>query len=284
MWLRPEPKSQLLEQAEADANAIRVDARMVSLPSGLDVRVFAAGKGQALMFAPMLAELNFVYAPQLEEFSKTHQVILHEPLLSRSHPVTIADRARELVAVMDALELVGAHLIAWSDAGSAAYLVARDWPDRCRSVTFLGLADRYRFPLPLRAGLALLRGYPLEYIIPSWLLARVLAEYLSGQQVSARWIRQRTTTIPELTKLFKHSVLPNLVEHEPCAGEVTVPALVICGDADHLVKPAQAKRMAALLPRCDGAIILSGAEHFLPYVNAGAVNACIREFLDRVDG
>jgi 3-oxoadipate enol-lactonase len=268
----------LLEQANADQNAIEQRMRAVTLEDKSVVRVLDGGQGEAIIFLPMITELNFVYARQLDEFEIDHRIILYEPRLSRQSHFGIAARANEVLTLMNALGLESAHIVAWSDTGSAAYYLARHWPKRCRSVVFMGLADRYKFPQPLHFLTNMLAILPVEALVPSWMLARILARYLGGPRVNPTWVARRAVKVPQLSRLFKNSILPNLIEHRPTSGEIRdVACLVICGNNDALVSVDQARRMADLLPGAEAKII-PGGEHFLGYVNAEAVNAIMREF------
>jgi len=192
-------------------------------------------------------------------------------------------RAEAVVILMDALAVRDAHIVAWSDVGAAAYYLGKMWPQRCRSITFLGLADRYYFPQPLNLLTKLLWALPIEGLVPSRLLARILARFLGGAQVDPAWISARAAAIPQLARLFKHSVLPNLMEHRPLEGEIRIPCLVVCGDLDALVTVQQAKRMAKLLSNSREALIIKGGEHFLGYVSPGPVNKAIRAFYASLD-
>lgn len=281
IWSRPRRPS-LLQQAEADQKALDDSMVTVSLGPSRSVRVFETGTGAPLLCFPMVKELNFVYAPQVERFQETHRVVLYEPTLSRTTRVSINDRAEEARLLLDSLGIDSAHILAWSDAGSAAYLFAKCWPDRCRSAVFLGLADRFRFRQPVQLFVRLLEKLPLEALVPSTLFARFLSRYLSGPEVHASWVVKKATSIPKLTRLFKHSVLPNLIEHRPQKGEVRIPSLVISGDADALVSLVQAQRMARILSDMGDAVIIPGGEHFLGYVHANAVNEIIERFYREV--
>src|SRR5438105_2416709 len=104
----------LLEQANADQKAIEQSMRAVALEDKSTLRVLDVGQGEAIIFLPMIAELNFVYSRQLEEFGADHRVILYEPRLSRQSHFGIAARAHELIALMNGLGLESAHIVAWS--------------------------------------------------------------------------------------------------------------------------------------------------------------------------
>jgi pimeloyl-ACP methyl ester carboxylesterase len=267
------------QQADMDQRTVERQMREVSLKDQSKLRVLDSGWGEPIIFLPMASELNFVYARQLEEFKPDHRVILYEPRLSRKSYFGVADRAREVLDLMDALGLERAHIVAWSDAGAGAYYLAKNFPDRCQSVVFLGLADRYRFPQPLQFLTRMLAHLPIEGTVPGWLFARILAKNLGGPQLKPEWVAERAAKVPQLPRLFKHSVLPQLIEHQPIAGEVKdVPCLQICGDNDVLVSVEQARRMAKLISNSREAVIVPEGEHFLGYVNYEAVNCAMREF------
>jgi pimeloyl-ACP methyl ester carboxylesterase len=272
----------LLKEAEDDQCFVESNMQPLTLADGSTRRYLSRGVGEALVCIPMIPELNFVYVPQLRALSTHRRVILYEPQLSRSTRVGIKDRADETRGVLDALRIDRAHLVAWSDTGSPAYIFARDWRERCSSVTFLGLADRYRFPLPLAAIIGLYEALPIERFVPQAVVASILGQYLSGRTVRRSWVRAKAMTIPELPSLFKFSVLPNLLEHKPRAQELQVPCALICGDADALVSLSQARRMLGLLPLGSLFVEIPNGEHFLNYVSRDAVNESIERFLNGI--
>lgn len=282
-WHRQLTGETLLDQAEYDQSSIQESMKTVTLDTGHQVRILDQGAGEPIIFIPMMTELNFVYAPQIEEFSTDHRVILYEPHLSWESHVGIRDRAREVITIMNGLGMTSAHIVAWSDAGAAAYHLAKTWPERCRSVVFLGLADRYRFSQPLQFFTRILSILPVERLVPPSILARILARYLGGPQIEPSWVARRAVEMPHLPRLFKHSILPNLHEHRPRAGEVKTTCLLIFGDCDALVSLQQATRMARLLPKAGNLVVIPGGEHFLGYVNSDQVNRIMREFYSSPD-
>lgn len=274
----------LLEQANTDQESIAQQMQPIALEDNTTLKVLDSGNGEVIIFLPMVAELGFVYAPQIEEFRIDHRVILYEPRLSWQSHFGIAARAGEVIALMNRLDLKRAHIVAWSDTGSAAYYLAKHSPERCQSIVFLGLADRYRFPQPLQFFTRMLARIPVEGLVPSWILAWILAKYLGGPRVNRLWVARRAAKVPHLSRLFKHSILPNLIEHQPIANEIkNVPCLVICGDNDALVSVEQASRMAKLLSNTSEVAVITGGEHFLSYVNASSVNKIMREFYFSLD-
>ena len=277
-WTRSWVNGSLLDQANADQDAIDLHMHTVSIDGGDPLGVFDSGQGEPILLLPMTSELNFVYAAQIEEFQSSHRMILYKPRLSARSHVGIADRAQEAVSLMTRLGLDSTHIIVWGDTGSAAYYLAKQWPEKCRSIVFIGLADRYRFPQPFQFLMGLLAHLPIEGLVPARVFAFILGTFVGGTQIKPRWFVERASQVPDLTRRFKHSILPNLTEHRPIAGEVRVPCLVVCGDNDRIVSVSQAQRMARLLPNGSQAVIMVNGQHFVSYVDGAAVNRVIREF------
>lgn len=278
MWKRQLIKGSLLEQADIDQHSISQSMNLVRLDDGTAIRVFDEGQGDPIIFVATVPELHFVYAPQLEEFSKNHRVILYDPRLSRRSFVRVADRAHEIVLLIKALGLGATHIVAWSDAGSVAYYLARESPNLCRSVTFLGLADKYIYPEPLQFLSKVLLNLPIEKYVPSFVIARILAKFLGGSRAKPEWIMHRARSIPQLSQYFKYSILPCMVDHHPVADEINISCLVVCGDNDALVSVEQSQSLAQMLPRVKEAIIIPDGEHMLSLANAEPVNQIIQKY------
>jgi pimeloyl-ACP methyl ester carboxylesterase len=191
-----------------------------------------------------------------------------------------AYRAEDLVddaaAVLDALEWPAAHLLGLSFGGVVAQRLALRHPRRVLTVTSFaaGPSDastrtvllRYvrwgtqlrLAPLMRRArrgdpsvGLAILRAgatgtYPLEESTAREAIAREQGRGISsfgdfaaqGRQTGARW-------------------------HGPALSELSKPVLVMCGDADPILRPRASRDTAAAIP---GArlVLLPGVGHALP--------------------
>lgn len=271
----------LIDLADRDQEIIVRETRAVSW-NGETVRYMERGAGETIICVPMVKELNFVYMPQIKALSDRFRMVVYEPRLRTTRRYGIADRAREILELNEKLGVPKVHLLAWSDAGSAAYYFAKQWPEHCHSTIYLGLSDRYRFSQPLDILSHLLYRLPLEHFIPGSVLAWIISGYLAGDKVRRRWIVDRVRAIPRFTKLFKHSVLPNLIEHRPRAGEVSVPSLVLIGDRDALVTVKEAQGMAALFAQETNCIVIPGGEHFLGYVHSDPVNEAIRSFCESV--
>jgi pimeloyl-ACP methyl ester carboxylesterase len=225
----------------------------------------------------------------------------HFPAAGSGSPVTAAFRRRSVaytaedmtddtVAVLDALGWDSAHLFGHSMGGQLAQRTALRHPARVRSITssaslpsdvnglaaaryvHLGLVARMarmRFPEgrdgDIALGLALARavaspGYPFD---EAEARARIERDQVSGvrdtgaqsRQVGAKW-------------------------HGGRLSELRVPALVLHGEQDPLLRPAAARRTAAAI---DGArlVLLPGVGHDLPAAVWPQVAGEVRTLADR---
>ncbi len=58
-----------------------------------DMPLIDIGKGEPLVFVPILEHLEFVYARQVRAFSKTRRVIMYRRHETRTLPVGLVERA-----------------------------------------------------------------------------------------------------------------------------------------------------------------------------------------------
>ncbi|MEV0679353.1 alpha/beta hydrolase [Actinosynnema sp. NPDC050436] len=271
----------LQSTVDRDRAVIADATRTATLPDGSTIRLARFGSGPTVVCAPMIAELNFVYLPHVRALSEEFEFVLYEPRISRTTRVGAADRARELLAVVDAVG-ARAHVLSWSDAGSVAYLAGLRRPEALRSVVFLGLADRYTFPPPLGWLTRALDRWPVQRLFPTVLLRLLLSHFLGGDRLTPRWVFRETGKIPRLADLFKHSVLPCMTDHRPTPGRFTIPSVLIGGDRDTLVTTDQMRRMAALAGEGCDFVLVPGGEHILGYAAPDPVNTALREFYARL--
>jgi pimeloyl-ACP methyl ester carboxylesterase len=211
-------------------------------------------------------------------------------LRRRSVAYTAEDMTDDAVAVLDALGWESAHLFGHSMGGQLAQRTALRHRQRVRSITssaslpsdtgglaaaryvHLGLVarmTRLRYPEgrdgDIELGLALARlvaspGYPFD---AAEARARIERDLVSGvrdtaaqsRQVGAKW-------------------------HGGRLSELRVPALVLHGERDPLLRPAAARRTAAAI---DGArlVLLPGVGHDLPAAVWPQVAGEVRALADR---
>jgi 3-oxoadipate enol-lactonase len=192
----------------------------------------------------------------------------------------IRDMADDAAAVLDAAGVDAAFVFGISMGGMIAQELALRYPRRVRALalgaTFAGHL-RSRKP-SLRTGYDLLRSMVRgQRSIPAH-VARLLvspAHYAADPEAFVAWLR-KTEHVPRRIALRQ---ITAVALHETSARlrDLRVPTLVITGDADRLVPPANSLKLAALIP---GArlVLLPGAGHVFPVERPRETIAALKEF------
>src|SRR5947209_14455628 len=138
------------------------------------------GKGETLVFVAILELLEFVYARQVEAFSKTRRVIMYRRHETRTYPVGLVERAEELRQVLDSLGLEAVDLVAHGDAAMVLFEFAARYPQRCRSLVIIAQGADYEIaPHPFIWLLhELFVRLPVEHFLPGWFLRRIVINYI----------------------------------------------------------------------------------------------------------
>ena len=211
-------------------------------------------------------------------------------LRRRSGPYTAEDMTDDAVAVLDALGWASAHLFGHSMGGLLAQRIALRHQGRVRSITvsaampsdasglrqlrhvglgFVLRASRMRFPDgpegDVEAGLALARaiaspGYPFDEAT-----ARAAAEREARSGIRDVRAQSRQTGV---------------TWHGGRLAELTVPALVLHGEQDPVVRPSAARATAAAVPNAR-LVLLSGVGHDLPRALWSRIAGEVRALADR---
>jgi len=243
-----------------------------------DEQILCRGSGDAIVCLPTFAELNFVYAPLADALSRSWRVVLYAPRVSYVSPFGPAERATELMAVLDRLGVARAHLVAWSDAGAVVSEFSRRAPDRVLSRVYLGTPAAYVMPRGLRLMSAIYARSGLYRFTPDRLAALLIALLMGSPAMPSRQLYRRIRALGPVAGYLRFSILPCLRYPNRAAGDCAT--LVVGGDADRFVPLDEIRRLAEQ-PGADFAYV-RGADHFLPWTKASEVTATVSAFLDRV--
>lgn len=188
--------------------------------------------------------------------------------------------AEDAIAVLDALGLARVFVFGISMGGMVAQELALQHPERVRALalgaTFAGHLRSAKPPVGVALELlrAALRG---ERVAPEQ-LARLLVSraYFGADRAGfERWMR----TVEPVRAAVALRQLLAVVLHETRRRlpALRVPTLVITGDADRLVPPANSHELARLIP---GArlVLLPGAGHVFPVERPAETVAELRRF------
>jgi pimeloyl-ACP methyl ester carboxylesterase len=259
----------------------------------LDIPIIDVGEGVPLVFVPILERLEFVYARQVRAFSQSRRVILYRRRETHTRPVGIAERAGELLSVLDSLGLECVDLIAHGDAAMVLLEFAIRNPQRCRSLIIIAQGADYQIaPHPLIWLIhEISMRLPLEYIFPAWFLRRIVINYIVAHQTTSNpdltcrlqrnLIEEQFRKIALWPFVYKFSVLPiiHYFDIRERLDQLTMPILLINREDDVLSPEPKTRWLAEHLPNCAGYHVISGGERFFMYSQAYVVNQLIENFL-----
>lgn len=262
----------------------------------VDMPLIDRGQGTPLVFVPILEHLEFVYARQIRELSKTRRVILYRRSETRDVPVGLAERVEELRSVLDALGLEQVDLLGHGDAAMVLLEFAARYPQRCHSLIIIAQAADYQIaPHPFIWWLhEVFVRLPVEYVLPAEFLRRTVINYIVAAS-------PHNTTVPRLPRhlieeqfhkirmwpfVYKFSVLPiiHYFDMRERLKTLTMPVFLINRADDALSPQEKTAWMARHLPNNAGYHIVSGGERFFMYAQAEIVTPLIEAFLVSTKG
>ena len=234
----------------------------------VDIYFETYGKGEPLLLAHGgLATIESMHE-QITRFSGERRVIVPE---RREHgrspvvegPLSYADMADDMIALLDFLEIQRTDIFGWSDGGIVALDMAMRFPDRVGKIAIFG--SNYHFD-GVEDGLDDSLGDPAsEEIAPM----RVMYEAVSPNP--DRWPEffEKITTMWRTEPQYTESQLAT----------IDAPTLVMVGEFD-AVLPEHTESLARAIP--DSQLeILPGATHFAPLDDADRVNDLLSSFLNK---
>jgi pimeloyl-ACP methyl ester carboxylesterase len=228
-----------------------------------------------------------MFGPQLGSLRDRYRCVTWD---SRGHGETVSggsftywDCARDLLALLDQLEVTEAVLAGMSQGGFINLRAALLAPGRVRGLVLIdtqagpelpGVGDSY-LHLAQTA-----HDTGLSDDVADFAASVVLG---SDRQLWPEWIakwRSRAAD-PQFLEAFR-----TLVGREDITdrlGEIRHPALVIHGSADAAIPLERARQLADGLPGADGVVVVDGAGHAANLSHPGPVSTAIGAFLAKLD-
>jgi pimeloyl-ACP methyl ester carboxylesterase len=264
--------------------------------AGVDMPLIDLGAGEPLVFVPILEHLEFVYARQIRAFSASRRVILYRRHESRTHFVSLAERAEELHQVLDSLGITSTDFVAHGDAAMVLFEFALRYPQRCRSLVIVAQAADYRIkPHPFIWWLhELFLRLPIERFVPASRLRGTVIRYITHYEppsdshdtsltlteLPAELIESQFRKIALWPAVYRYSVLPVIHSFDIRArvAELTMPIFLINRWDDVLSPEVKTAWLARQLPRCVYYVI-PGRGRFFMYSEAESVTPLIETFL-----
>lgn len=225
-----------------------------------------------------------VWAPQLERFGADRRAIAFDyPGYGDSDPApdgtTRDDYARAILAAMKALGIPRAHICGLSLGGVVAIAMAALEPEACISLT---LADSFA-QHPDGQGLydRSVAAAATGSLRP---LAEARADVLLAQpadpKVRAEVIETMSRIDPAAYVIGAEAVW--LADQSARAHDIRCPALVLCGDKDHVTPAALSTALAKMIPGARMELV-EGAGHLANLEQPEAFNTLVNAFVRGVD-
>jgi 3-oxoadipate enol-lactonase len=171
----------------------------------------------------------------------------------------LADHADDLVALLDALGVVSAHVVGASLGGLVALWLAVRHPDRVRGAVFAGAAARFGTPEVWRERADAVRLGGTGAVV----------DLVLGRFFSERFRREEADVVARFADVLRRQSPEGYVgtclalrdaDLRSEVSSIRAPSLVVVGDEDVSAPPSDAEALRAAIP---GArlIVLEGAGH-----------------------
>jgi poly(3-hydroxyalkanoate) depolymerase len=254
---------------------------------GHRIHVTETGDGDPLLLVPGLGNNIEMWVPFMEQFPNRRIIRLDAPGTGLSStpvwPINVPALADLLVAVLDALDARAADVVGFSYGGAVAQQLAFDHPTRVRRLVLaatncgIGAVPGW---LPAVYGLAT----PLRYYSPSF-FDRTAAATFGGVTARDESVRRRMIEARRSSPPAADGYAMQLIgiagwssRHFLCA--IPHETLVISGDDDPLVPPANARLLAQRIPNATLDIV-EGAGHLFLWDDAKNLGRRVGRFLDQ---
>jgi pimeloyl-ACP methyl ester carboxylesterase len=203
----------------------------------------------------------------------------HGPSPSGTPNHDVDGMARDLAAHLDGAGVDAVHLAGFSMGGYAALAFLRLFPDRVLSLSLVdtranadndaGRQGRDDMAAKIEAGGARVAA---DAMLPKMFTAGA-DDSICGE--AERWMLDQ----PVAALVADLQAMRDRPDATPMLAEIRIPTLVIVGDQDLIIPPADAQAMAAAIPN-SRVVTVSGAAHLAPVEQPEAVNAALREFVE----
>jgi poly(3-hydroxyoctanoate) depolymerase len=224
-------------------------------PGGVEVFVRRRGEGRPVLLVNGLgASVEMLVTLEERLAADAHTIAVELPGAGRSptprRPMSIAAMAKLLGDLLDELGHERVDVVGFSLGGTVAQQLAHDAPGRVRRLALVSTACGWG-SLPGTLEALTLISLPIRYH------SRTLYERTTPLASPAdRDLLQRMPGLAEARLRYPPSLLGYayqltagaLWSSLPWLSSVTVPTLVLCGDGDRLVQPANGIQLARLLP------------------------------------
>jgi 3-oxoadipate enol-lactonase len=257
---------------------------------GLDtdpLPMVARGKGPPVIFLHGYPLNHATWDRQLEPLSVGHKIVLldfpgYGRATERAAPATLTGFSESVHATLDALSLSPATIFGHSFGGYVALQLYRDHPDDFRGLGLVSTRAEADSPEARAKRLATIERLrmPGESLDIEGTVRGLVAEStVRDRPAIVQTVREIVQAAPTRAILPTLQAIADRPDLTPILSRIQVPTLVLWGEKDGLIPPAQTQ---ALVPRIRGAQGegFPNAGHLASLESPEAFNTAIRKFLD----
>jgi pimeloyl-ACP methyl ester carboxylesterase len=262
--------------------------RTIELASGV-MHYDVQGSGDALLLIPGFASGAWSWSWQTPELARSFKVITFDPLgigsstINEGVTVSIEAIADDVASLMEALEIVTAHILGISFGGFVAQEFAVRYPHRIRRLvlasTSFGGPNHVAPAMPVLAAFASTDGLNTAERIRKYMTVAFTPEFVEahGETVDCFCRLREECFVPrEVYMQQLQAALSYNMQEEVSA--IAAKTLVITGENDVVVPAENSRNLASALPNSRLATI-SGAGHMAFVEKADEFNRIVTEFL-----
>lgn len=244
------------------------------------------GTGPAIVFSHGLLLDGTMFSPQVVAFRDRYRCIVWD---ERGHGKTATDTlsdfsyydsANDLSALLAFLDIDSAVLVGVSQGAFLGMRCALMHPERVRALVLIATQAGVDDPTTLASYRALLEAW-IAGKLPEE-VAITIAHILFGPDWpgAAAWKEKwRAMTAPNLSGAL--GALSQRDDISDKVSSISIPTLVIHGDADAAIPLTRAQAMKDAIPNAELIVIAGG--HSVNLTNPGPVNVALNAFLERHD-
>lgn len=205
-------------------------------------------------------------------------------------PYTLLDMAKDVIGLMDALNINNAHIVGASMGGIIAQLIAIHFPDRVLSLTSISASSgNPRRPQGNEKVLAAMSTPPpatsnkdslATYLVKVYkVLGAVDSEDVLRKR-ALEHVKNRNWDPPAVNRQVAAVLIGDYCDRRPELTKLKMPVMVIHGDSDLLVPLTAGKEVAATIPGAELCII-NGMGHDLSLKFVNQIADCIIKIASR---